>query len=205
MNIIEDLYMAFLAADSNPNVQEKFQDFSSVNKDLNSSCLSQYGPSEEFYQLHQNSNGYVLTWSVNPQENVGGRIKINSLEHFLLGLKNDDPGLAQGNDLYDFHLLDLGTDEAHVGVFIRDGKIQDRVYFHSHGEDECYDLALSFANYLSLACLAKGYYYWQKYLIEKIHGQTSIESDNFKTNMPLIFPDFSLEAFDIKFEELRKK
>ena len=201
--IFEQLYVAYLNLKKNENVLEKMQDFSSINHPLIDKIKTDFGASNQFCELYENSDGYSLKWKKDPETSIGGRISILKLQHFLDGIKVQEPHLTESDELFYFHPIDLFSDEAHCGVFIKDGKIQDRMFFHRFGEDEVSDLKLTFNNYLQLASMARGYFYWPKYILSKITGSNSQESDNFQKNMPEIFPDFNLADFDAKWEELK--
>lgn len=144
-----------------------------------------------------------MEWQGGEQGKHSGRIRILSLAHFLGGIRVQLPYLTPAENLYHFHPLDLFSDEASCGVFVRDGNIENRMFYNVQGEDEVFDLQLEFYGYLLLANMARGYFYWPAYISELIDGTTSPESESFKANMPDTFPDFALAEFNAKFESLR--
>lgn len=191
---LNDMY--FYAIEDNKQIKNSRREYQPIDKaalGANANLII-----DDYLEFYEISDGFQMEWKADQDKDEVGRIRIQRLNYFLGGLKLENLEMSSDDSLYNFHPLDLLSDEAHCGVFITD-KIEDRMYFHMQGEDELHELQISFKSYMNLANEARGYFYWQKYLLEILSGESNPESENFKKNMPKLFPDFSLDAFTEKF------
>jgi len=203
-NIFNKIDLTFLEISQNEKINKQKQDFnSSANNDL---LLEgqKAGLDHNTLSFFKESNGYEMSWGKDSQSNISGKINILKLEYILKGIKSNYPSLSDKDPLYNFHPIDQFTDEAHCGIFIN-GIANNRMFFHRDGESETIDLMIDFNAYMVLALEARGFFYWQKYIIEKLYDISSPESESFKKQMPEIFSDFKLESFDNKYENLKLK
>lgn len=204
MKLYEEISLIYGRLERNEKIKKHLIDFPLPNASLNDFHRNEgflKGTYLEFYVLN---DGLKMEWTSDKESNMVGRIRIVALKDFVNGIKFQLTYLNQEDKLYFFHPLDLIADEANCGVYAENGQIVDRMYYNVFGESEVYDLQIDFYAYLQLANMARGYFYWPKYLLEKITGEKSVESDDFQKNMPEIFPDFKLEEFDKLFESSRK-
>lgn len=203
-NIFDKIDFTFFQTDKNEKIIKKAQNFnSSVGNDILIEGEKR-GLDDTILSFFKESNGYGMSWEKDSKNNVSGKINILKLEYILKGLKSNYPDLLESDLLYNFHPIDQFTDETHCGIFI-DKTAKNRMFFHREGESESIDLMIDFNAYMVLAIEARGFFYWQKYIIEKIYGTKSQESESFKKHMPEIFDDFNLESFDTKYETLKLK
>jgi len=203
-NIFDKIDLTFFQINKNEKINKKSHDFNS-SIDYNLFLKGQkIGLDNNTLSFFKESNGYVMSWEKDSTNNICGKINILKLEFILNGLKSNYPNILNDDPLYNFHPIDQFTDEAHCGIFINK-TANNRMFFHREGESEIIDLMIDFNAYIVLALEARGFFYWQKHIIEKIYSITSIESENFKNQMPKIFNDFNLESFDNKFENLKLK
>lgn len=155
----------------------------------------------EFYaDFYKNNDRFTWTWEVDRNEDIVGQIKIISLQHFLNGLKAIDSNIQAEDELFEFHQLDLISNEAHCGVFIKNGEIEDRMYYNYWGEEEVADLKLNFKGYLTLATTVAGFRYWPLYLLEYYGGGETAESKRFKDHMPKLIEGMTIEKFNALIE-----
>lgn len=194
----------FYTLEMNDNVNELMQDFnSSISTSLEEEALEQ-GVNQDIINFYKESNGYIINWINDPMKNIVGKINIIKLEYIINSWEGDiyfedEPSDSQ---LRMFRPVDQFSEEAHCGILLgEDGK--QRMYFHTYGEDELYDLMIDFSGYLLLAIEARGFFYWQKYLLEKLYDIKSEESENFKKYMPKLFDGFTLEKFNNNFDQLK--
>ena len=101
----------------------------------------------------------------------------------------------KNKDIKKYYPIDIFSDEAHCGTLANE-QGSSRMYYHSYGDDELFDLMVDFKGYLNLAIEAKGFFYWPKYLLEHHYSKQSEERSNFKKEMPLLFPKFKIEEFN---------
>lgn len=95
-----------------------------------------------------------------------------------------------------FRPIDEFSEEAHCGILLDGSTNKQHMYYHYYGEDELIDLNIDFTGYLDLALETRGFFYWQKYLLEFFYGKQSEESERFTHFMPLLFDNFSLDNFN---------
>lgn len=203
-NIFDKIDLTFFQIDKNEKINKKVHNFnSSASNDL-LVAGKRIGFDENTLSFFKESNGYEMSWQKDSKNDIGGKINILKLEYILNGLKSNHSDLLEGDSLYNFHPIDQFTDEAHCGFFI-DGTVKNRMFFHRDGESETIDLMIDFNTYMALAIEARGFFYWQKYIIEKIYGIKSPESERFKKQMPEIFDDFNLDNFDTIYENVKLK
>lgn len=152
-------------------------------------------------------NGLHLRWENAVQETtfIEGSINILPLNQITKDWNgivyfDDDTSAARK----DFYPVDFFADEACCGVFTSDRNDHLHYYAFSSGE-EPYDLGIGIEDYVSLAIEAKCYRYWPllvKLIVEKI---SSPMIQKFNNDMAILFPEFSVEKFVNRYEELKKK
>jgi hypothetical protein len=156
--------------------------------------------------LYTYANGVEIRWQSTKDLAQGGRLQFLELENVLkdgLGEIYDKEDLEEEELLEFFKPFDLVTDEAECGFLHRPGFASESMYYHRTGRPQLYNLDIDFSGYLEMALAARVYYYWPKVLLDIQSGEESVETVNFKHNMPLVFPDFSWEEFKEKYQSLR--
>lgn len=205
-DIFDKIDDIFYKLEMNEKVKDLMQDFySSINPSLKKEALSK-GISDDIVAFYSESNGYIINWSHDSLNNIVGKIHLIKLEHILGSWQGDlyfeDEPLD--SQLRIFRPIDQFSEEAHCGILLgEEGK--QRIYFHYYGEEELYDLMIDFHGYVELALEARGFFYWQKYLLEKLYDTKSEESNNFKKYMPKLFKGFTLADFNKKINQFKLK
>ena len=101
-----------------------------------------------------------------------------------------------------FRVIDRFCAEGAIGFVEKDGEIDDILHYYGM-EYELYSLNINFEGYFKLLCASYGYLYWQRVITYLEYGLGKVEHDNFKENMPKLFPTFSYDKF-IELYELLK-
>ncbi|MBD2362999.1 hypothetical protein H6G36_17710 [Anabaena minutissima FACHB-250] len=152
---------------------------------------------EEFYQQ---MNGLRLEWEYvgevpDNQTSDSGAIHLLPIERIFGSWKDvtwfDD---FEGGDRFKaVKPFDLFQSEACAAFYQEpDAAPQDAVYFHYFGEDLC-ATGYSFIEYIDRLITSRGYLYWQLSLCADT--QKNSEVRQFRERMPILFPDFSADAF----------
>ena len=102
-----------------------------------------------------------------------------------------------------FKPFDLITDEAQCGFLLEPGFESRAMYYNRSGVPNLYNLDIDLKGYLTMALASRIYYYWPKVLLDIQVGEESVETQQFKQNMPQIFPDFDWEDYVEKYQSLR--
>lgn len=146
-----------------------------------------------------------IQWESNFDDNadVAGEVKILPLEQVLADWKDDiyweDDSPQSLRRLY--HPVDFFIPEASAGILIQE-EINPEMFFFPY-EEEPIPLGLNFQSYIKLLIEARGFFYWQKFIISLILDENSVESERFKSYMPRLFPDFKISNFEKLFTSLQ--
>ncbi|MGV3613133.1 MAG: hypothetical protein ACO1N0_19385 [Fluviicola sp.] len=160
--------------------------------------IYQSHPLAGFYKM---TNGLKLSWDLDLERNICGRMNIIELKYVLESWEEKLYFEEADKRLKSFHPLDVFTEEACVGILLNDSG-DETLYYCEFGDSKIFSLDIDFKSYFDLAIDAKVFLYWQKYLVELVNGEQHVEI-TFKTGMKEVFPDFDLESFTAKFENMR--
>lgn len=158
----------------------------------------------DFYEI---ANGLEVKWeAVDPalkESDMVGRIKINSFKQVVKDWSgvvffDRDPADSPRRK---FFPLDFFADEAAVGFSTMEGW-RNMVYLYKF-EGDLIPLYVNFESYLSLMIQTRGCYYWQYLILEILEKQENVMSGRIKQFLPQLFPDFTFDAFQRSFNELR--
>jgi len=146
----------------------------------------------DMLDFYKSANGITLTWELNEPEDsvVRGNIELLPVQEIFQDWKNtiywDD------NDKYkQLHPLDFFVPEACAALNLEDSDNPD-VYYHYCGE-EMNTLKMDFKEYLYALLKTRGFWYWQTVVVAELTGEeNTTEPENFRVNMPKLFPDFKL-------------
>ncbi|UPT69990.1 MAG: hypothetical protein M0D53_12725 [Flavobacterium sp. JAD_PAG50586_2] len=161
---------------------------------------------KEFYT--ERADGFEIKWKKDKTGFPNGSINFIKAEHiFGDWAKNglyDDDAIEENEDIQYFKPFDMFVPEAECGFIVTPDKVYPSIYYHDNAETELHDLDLDFNGYCQMAVEARVFNYWQRVLLF-IQGKSigASVAEDFRKEMPLLFPDFSWEAFVQKYESLR--
>lgn len=96
--------------------------------------------------------------------------------------------------------------EACAGFYLGDGvnPPDNEMYMHRWGEgEEPEGLNVAFDGYVQLMYYARGWLYWQN-VIMGLQGKSDYgKTERFKSELPLVFPDFKWEEFVSLYESVK--
>jgi len=146
----------------------------------------------DMLEFYKSANGITLSWElIEPEDSVvRGNIELLPVQEVFQDWKNtiywDD------NDKYkQLHPLDFFVPEACAALNLEDSDNPD-VYYHYCGE-EMNTLKMNFKEYLNALIKTRGFWYWQTVVVAELTGEeNTTEPENFRVNMPKLFPDFKL-------------
>lgn len=142
----------------------------------------------DFYKF---ANGIKLSWELKDAEDtVMGNIELLPVQEVFQDWK--DTIYWDNNDKYkQLHPIDFFVPEA-CAVLNLDDSDKPEVYFHYCGEDQ-QTLKMDFKEYLNALLKTRGFWYWQTVVVAELTGEENTsEPENFRVNMPKLFPDFKL-------------
>jgi hypothetical protein len=209
--IIDKLILFEKELDSNSLVvKEKFE---LINQPANPSLvtvqreLNRIEPTVlDFYEL---ANGMEVKWKpVDPsllESDIVGRTKISLFIQVVrdwggVVFFDSDPADSPRRK---FFPLDFFADEAAAGFCTMEGW-RNMIYLYKF-EGDLVPLYVNFESYLSLMVYARSCFYWQYLILEIVEGQENEVSARIKQYLPKLFKDFSFDAFQKLFNEVRIK
>ncbi|WP_118976274.1 hypothetical protein [Taibaiella koreensis] len=157
---------------------------------------------KEYYE--KRSDGFKLEWWANREKGIGGKIALAQTKYLFA----EDNGIYDEGDETDlkyFRPLDYPSPETYVGFVMKPDIVYKSLYYMSTSNYELDNLDLDYNGYTQMAVEARVFNHWQLVLLHYMDGSGigSVEMENFKTEMPEIFPDWTWENFIAKFENLR--
>jgi hypothetical protein len=160
----------------------------------------------QFYEDRDLFWGYKLKWKTNHGCEFYANGSINILE--IPQIFGDWEGITflpstpSDSDLRDFKIVDYYLSEYACGIFW--GNRMDLI-FHKAELDGSKPLSLDLdvTGYIEMFIASKGYIQWQTAIEFILYGTEKSNVDDFKAHMPILFPDWTWEAFVQKFEEVR--
>ncbi len=154
---------------------------------------------ESLLLLYQDKgNGFRLSWE-GREKNLNGNLEFLKIENMLQDWSKK--GLYTEKDLIENDLMeyykpfDLVSETISCGLLITNEFVGKSIYLHHAPNSALYNLDIDFESYILLAREARIFQYWQKVLLELKNNSPSLLTKEFKTNMPLIFPDFKWDTF----------
>ena len=148
----------------------------------------------DMLDFYKSANGVKLSWELKDTEGtedtVMGNMELLPIQEVFQDWK--DIIYWDDNDKYKLlHPLDFFVPEA-CAVLNLDGSDNPEVYFHYCGEDQ-HPLKMDFKEYLNALLKTRGFWYWQTVIVAELTGEENTsEPENFRVNMPKLFPDFEL-------------
>ncbi len=169
--------------------------------------LRELGVQSEFLNSYDLFFGFKLLWTAKPETGIKATGSIRIME--LPKVFGDWEGHAyfshseEDSLLRDFKIVDFYQNEYAAGILF--GKRRDFTFYNIEiGGEDPVSLDLDINGYIEMMMQSKGYTYWQTVIEYYLHGgyQTDI-TEQFKHDMPILFPDWTWEGFVQKFEEIR--
>jgi hypothetical protein len=151
------------------------------------------------------ANGFKFEWKKEKKGFIGGSMNLIPAETIFGNWKDDEWEIEQNENIQYFKPFDLFVPEAECGFIITPEKVFPSIYYHELGEEPVlYSLDLDFKGYCQMAIEARIYTYWQLVILS-INGSGKGEAiaEDFKKDMPEIFPDFSWDNFIERYNSLR--
>lgn len=147
-----------------------------------------------------------LEWrSLIHDADVAGKVNILPLKRVLMDWKDDiyfEDDSPQDPRRF-FHPIDFFTPEATTGILLME-KPDPQVYLFTYHDDPI-PLGVDLPGYVALLIEAKGFLYWQKYIVALLKGTDSEESRRFQKMMPKVFPGFQAEMIALRHRNLKLK
>jgi len=157
---------------------------------------------DKFYSFFHH---YELTWTYKKKEdfNAKGVVNFISLDKVIQDSWDDTLG---GNDwaldMKGFRPLDMFYDmDGFVGFYIN--RPEKNGLYLQHSDSSISPLHVNLDGYLQLLGMSKGFGWWQNALVQIHSGKEMPNVAQFKEKMPLIFPQFSWEAFVELYNKVR--
>jgi hypothetical protein len=157
---------------------------------------------KNFYSIR---NKWKVEWKTTDEVvfRAEGSIYMLPIEEVFQDVWDDSLG---GNDwnpeMKGFRPLDMFYDiDGFVGFYV--GRPEKKGLYVQHSDSSVSPLHVDLDGYLRLLGMSKGFGWWQNALVEIHSGNPMPNVASFKEKMPLIFPDFSWDAFVALYEEVR--
>jgi hypothetical protein len=154
--------------------------------------------------FYQSVRSLEIHWTPKNEEElpfVFGRIRILPIEQVF----SDWEGIVWfegvNNRMSNFKIVDFFQDEACVGFFQDEGENPNMYFYNFHGMP--HNLHVKFDAYIQLLFKSYGFAYWQLMVLALISGKESIESEDFRKYMPILFEGFVVDDFIALFETVR--
>ncbi len=156
----------------------------------------------KFYSFFET---WKLTWKTTEELNIKaeGVIDFIPLDQVMQDVWDNSLGGIDWNpEMKGFRPLDMFYDiDGFVGFYI--DRPEKKGLYLQHSDSSVSPLHVDLDGYLKLLGMSKGFGWWQNALVEIHSGNPMPNVAGFKEKMPLIFPDFSWDAFVALYEEVR--
>ena len=199
----KDIYFSVMDPLADQKNRIKYDIINAKANEQNSSLLELL-PNDirKFYSIR---NKWKVVWKTTDEANcqAEGSIDFLPLEEVLQDVWDNSLG---GNDwnpeMKGFRPLDMFYDiDGFVGFYI--DRPEKKGLYLQHSDSSVSPLHVDLEGYLKLLGMSKGFGWWQNALVEIHSGNPMPNVASFKEKMPLIFPDFSWDAFEALYEEVR--
>jgi hypothetical protein len=190
------------------------QKFKIINLDFGQSLssselllLEDISLSKEFYLDKDDFFRFKLSWKLADDDSsimFRGNIKILPIAEIFRDWKGilyfEDTPID--SDRRDFKIVDYFLNEYACGVYW--GNKKDLTFYYAELDgSKPKSLDLDINGYIEMMILSKGYLHWQMAITDILYGDGLANVDEFKEEMPKLFPGWTWEAFVQKFEEVR--
>lgn len=169
--------------------------------------MENYHLPPSFLEIYQKSNGMKIQWEATNIEQAYGRMEFLAMEVVLSSWEDSiyEPEDLDMNEMLEFfHPFDQVSPEILCGFMITSNETYQSIYLNMAGETETSFLGLDFEGYLTMLYESRAYKNWPIILlnIKNNNLESSLISD-FKSDMPILFPDFDWDKYVTIYQSLQ--
>jgi hypothetical protein len=197
-----------------PNIQLTDASIGKGSDKITYQGLIELGVPVDFITPNEHFFGYSIKWKAKPETGIdaGGAIKILEITDIFGDWEGQTyfQNTPEDSTLRDFKPVDVKNEYGDnlAGIYFGKNKTDYTFHYGDIDGSEYRSLDLDINGYIEMMIMAKGCYGWQTAIIDIIYIDAVLrtgDGDDFKENMPKLFPDWTWEGFVQKFEEVRLK
>lgn len=177
------------------------------NPFIPSSDIENYRLPSSFLDIYQKSDGMIIQWEATNIEQAYGRMEFLAMEAVLSSWEDSiyEPEDLEMNEMLEFfHPFDQVSPEILCGFMITSNETYQSIYLNMAGETETSFLGLDLDGYVTMLYESRAYKNWPIILlnIKNNNLESSLISD-FKSDMPMLFPDFDWDKYVTIYQSLK--
>lgn len=160
-----------------------------------------------FLEIYKKSNGMRIQWRATNIEQAYGRMEFLEMEAVLSSWEDSiyEPEDLEINEMLEFfHPFDQVSPEILCGFMITPDETYQSIYLNVAGSTDTPFLDLNFDGYVSMLYESRAYKNWPIILLSI--SDNDLDSpliQDFKSDMPALFPEFDWDRYVTRYQSLR--
>ncbi len=169
--------------------------------------IENYRLPPSFLEIYQKSDGMRIQWEATNIEQAYGSMEFLKMEAVLSSWEDSiyEPEDLEMNEMLEFfHPFDQVSPEILCGFMITPNETYQSIYLNMAGETDTSFLDLDFDGYVTMLYESRAYKNWPIILlnIQNNDLESPLISD-FKSDMPVLFPDFDWDKYVSIYQSLK--
>ena len=160
-----------------------------------------------FLEMYQKSDGMRIQWEATNIEQAYGNMEFLEMEAVLSSWEGsiyESEDLDFNEMLKFFHPFDQVSPEMLCGFMITPNETYESIYLNMAGETDTSSLELNFNGYVTMLYESRAYKNWPFILLNiKNNDLESPLITDFKSDMPMLFPDFDWDRYVTMYKSLQ--
>jgi hypothetical protein len=169
--------------------------------------IENYHLPSSFLDIYQKSDGIRIQWKATHIEQAYGRMEFLEMEAVLSSWEGSvyESEDLEFNEMFEFfHPFDQVSPEILCGFMITPDETYQSIYLHVAGSTNTPSLDLNFDGYVTMLHESRAYKNWPIILLNI--NDNSLDSpliQDFKSDMPALFPEFNWDQYVTRYQSLR--
>ena len=169
--------------------------------------IENYRLPSSFLEIYKDSNGIRIQWQATNIEQAYGEMEFLKMEAVLSSWEGSiyEPEDLEFNEMLEFfHPFDQVSPEILCGFMITPNETYQSIYLNIAGETDTSCLNIDFDGYITMLYESRAYKNWPIILLDIQNNdlESPLISD-FKSDMPMLFPDFDWDKYVTIYESLK--
>ncbi len=169
--------------------------------------IKNYRLPSSFLEIYQKSDGMRIQWKATNIEQAYGRMEFLKIEAVLSSWEDSiyEPEDLEFNEMLEFFQpFDQVSPEILCGFMITPNETYESIYLNMAGETDTSFLGLDFDGYVTMLYESRAYKNWPIILLDiKNNNLDSSLIRDFKSDMPMLFPDFDWDKYVTIYQSLK--
>jgi hypothetical protein len=174
---------------------------------VSNSDIENFRLPSSFLRIYQKSNGIRIAWKATSIDQAYGRMEFLEMDAVLSNWENsiyESKDLEINEMLEFFKPFDQVSPEILCGFMISPNETAKSIYLNIAGETDTSSLGLDFDGYITMLYESRAYKNWPIILLNiKDNNLASPLIRDFRSDMPILFPDFDWDRYFARYQSLR--